>query len=358
MSEATAPGPIGTRPLPSLATLTGVELRRLTARRFVRFVALAVAVGLLGVAAIMFVHSNRNLAAAHARASAAARAVTSHAPVPPASARAACKKAELAGTLPAGSCAKLGVPTGPPASVFYQDPRLFFATSIVRHVEGATIFVGLLAFLVGASAVGAEWSAGTFTGLLTIEPRRLRVLVAKTVAVVAGAVLTLLAAQAFEVAVTALTAATRGSMTGTTTRVLLDALWTALRGVGLVAFLAASGAAVAGVTRSTAAALGLLAAYLVGVEVFFVHFVPSWQPWTLKTASTALLSGHATLIPPPGTANSATFTTCSGANCTSLGVGLGHPIVVSSARGGTELVVAGAVLLGLWAFTLLRRDAA
>jgi len=340
--------------LPSLSRLTRIEVRRLLARNLVRSLLVALAGGLVVIAVITAVHSNRNLAAAHARAAAEARAASSVGP-PPSVVKASCEKEVRAGELSPGSCKHIPIQTGPPASFFYQDPRLFFATGVAPRIEGATMIVGLLAFLAGASAVGAEWGAGTFASLLTFEPRRLRVLVAKVAAVVAGAVVVALLAQAFEVGATAATAATRGSMAGTSAHVLAEALWTALRGLGLVAFFAAAGVAVAGITRSTAATVGLLAAYLVGVEVFLVHFEPGWDRWTLATAASALLDGRATIAPPPevGVAVS-----CSGPHCPGAALGPPHLVVVSAARGGLELAIVGVTLLAAWAFTLVRRDAA
>lgn len=339
--------------LPSLAGLTRIELARLSARNLVRTLLIALVGGLVVVAVITAVHSNRNLAAAHARAAAEARSVEGLQP-PASVVKAACEKEVKAGKLPRGSCNSRPVQVGPPASYFYQDPRLFFATSVGRRIEGATIAVGLLAFLVGASAVGAEWGAGTFTSLLTFEPRRLRTLFSKAAAVVVGAVVVVLLAQAFEVGATAATAATRGSMAGTTAHVLVEALWTALRGVGLVAFLAVAGAAVAGITRSTAATVGILAAYLIGVEVFVVRFVPGLQRWTLATAASALLGGRATIVPTPPVG---VAVTCVGTHCAGGGPPT-HLVVVSATRGGLELAIVSLALLALWGLTLVRRDAA
>ena len=55
----------------------------------------------------------------------------------------------------------------------------------VKAVAGIFAF---MAFLVGATAAGAEWSAGTMQSLLYWEPRRVRVMVAKVAALAAAVV--------------------------------------------------------------------------------------------------------------------------------------------------------------------------
>ena len=49
---------------------------------------------------------------------------------------------------------------------------------------GISVLIMILMWLVGASFIGAEWRHGTITTLLTWEPRRIRLMVAKVAAVV------------------------------------------------------------------------------------------------------------------------------------------------------------------------------
>ncbi|HVF20964.1 MAG TPA: hypothetical protein VNA14_12090, partial [Mycobacteriales bacterium] len=63
---------------------------------------------------------------------------------------------------------------------------------VVRMDEASKMIAVLLsvyAFLVGATYAGADWAAGTVQSLLTWEPRRVRVIVAKVVALTVGVLL-------------------------------------------------------------------------------------------------------------------------------------------------------------------------
>ncbi len=137
-------------------------------------------------------------------------------------------------------------------------------------------FLVIGAVVGGASMVGAEWRAGTFVTLLTWEPDRRRVAIAKLAAcgVVAagiGIVLQVVFCAAFLPA-----ALGPGTMDG------VDATWWwSLAGAigrvacltGLAAMLMAS---VAMLGRNTAAALGAAFAYM----MIFENLLRAWKPWT------------------------------------------------------------------------------
>lgn len=143
-------------------------------------------------------------------------------------------------------------------------------------------FIGVAAFFLligavvgGASMIGAEWRAGTFVTLLTWEPDRRRVAIAKLLAcgIVATAV-----AVALQVVFTAAflpAALGPGTMEG------IDAEWwrsvagTELRVACVVGLAATFVASVAMVGRNTAAALGVAFAYVMVVE----SIVHAWKPW-------------------------------------------------------------------------------
>lgn len=139
------------------------------------------------------------------------------------------------------------------------------------------VFLAIGGLFAGASMVGAEWRAGTITTLLTWEPRRVRVAVAKLLA--AGLLAFVIAVALLAVfSLAMLPAGFRGDRTGT------DAAWFGglvaggLRGGLLVALSAVFGAGVAMVGRNTAAALGLAFAYLVVGE----NVVRAWKPWLTR----------------------------------------------------------------------------
>ena len=139
------------------------------------------------------------------------------------------------------------------------------------------VFLAIGGLFAGASMVGAEWRAGTITTLLTWEPRRTRVAVAKLLAAGLLAFVISVALLAF-FCLAMLPAGFRGDSTGT------DAAWFGglvaggLRGGLLVALAAVFGAGVAMVGRNTAAALGLAFAYLMVGE----NIVRAWKPWLTR----------------------------------------------------------------------------
>jgi ABC-type transport system involved in multi-copper enzyme maturation permease subunit len=150
--------------------------------------------------------------------------------------------------------------------------------------DGEAIVVVPIVFLVigglfaGASMVGAEWRAGTVATLLTWEPRRVRVALAKVVAAVVLAFVISVALLVFFSAVLALVAATRGSTAG------VDAEWVRsyavvlMRGGLLVAGAACLGLAIGMIGRNTAAALGSAFAYMLAGE----NILRAWKPWAAQ----------------------------------------------------------------------------
>jgi ABC-type transport system involved in multi-copper enzyme maturation permease subunit len=161
-----------------------------------------------------------------------------------------------------------------------QDRR-FHYEKLPGILEGMSWFAILLGWLLGASLVGAEWHAGTMATLLTWEPRRVRVLVAKLVA--AGALAFTLAILLQLLLGAALLPA--GLWRGTTDGI--DADWMrSVSGIGLrVAAVSLVGAligcSIAAISRTTAAALGIAFGYFAIVENAIRGLRPHWTPWLL-----------------------------------------------------------------------------
>jgi ABC-type transport system involved in multi-copper enzyme maturation permease subunit len=174
---------------------------------------------------------------------------------------------------------------------------IVFATQSYDLVTLPDVFLGtsfvfvILGWLFGASFVGAEWHAGTVTTLLTWEPRRTRVIVAKVVAAVVSVFLVSLVLQAVLGGVLAVDAATQGSAAGT------DGAWAAdVAGVGLRVALvscifAGVGFGIASIGRNTAAALGVGFGYIVIVENLVRGLRPAWTPWLLTENAGLFLIG-------------------------------------------------------------------
>jgi hypothetical protein len=159
----------------------------------------------------------------------------------------------------------LGMLTAGVGKFAQADPE-FFVTSLDHVLRGATVALVVLAFVVGASFVGADWRAGTIAAQLTWEPRRVRMFVGKGVAVIlatglAGVVLqTLLAGVLWPGALRG------GGSAGADAAWLRSMVGEVLRGGALSAIGAAIGLALGSIGRNTALALGAGFIYLAVLE--------------------------------------------------------------------------------------------
>lgn len=324
-----------------MSGLLRAELARLLSRQMFRLLALALLAGLLAVALKIAVSSNQDLAAAHARAARQAAHIRSVMPEP--------LKAACAGHSPTGQGATQGPGAGPPcpplptAAQLFQDPRFSFAAGGRDMVDGAVIAVAVLGLVVGASAVGAEWAAGTFGALLTWEPRRLRVGAAKLLAVVGLMLVVGLLAIGFEIGAGLLIAATRGTLQHATAGFVTSLLLQGARGLGVISLLAAAGAAIAGISRHTAAALTLTVGYLVTFEMALRSLRPQWERWLFSGNAAAILNGKLVLQGGSPPREGMVFST--------------SPVfTLSATRGAVYLTLVVAALLAIAAATLIRRD--
>lgn len=138
----------------------------------------------------------------------------------------------------------------------------------------------MLAFLIGATYVGAEWSTRSMVALLFWEPRRLKVVGTKLLVIAGGGAVLGLVAQGLWTATALLLARTRG-----TTSDLGDGFWGEVlaqqaRSVLLVMLMALLGFAIANLIRNTGAALGVALVYLI-FELVAPLVRPGWQEWLL-----------------------------------------------------------------------------
>ncbi len=321
--------------------LLRVELRRLAARRVFRvlvllaFLALAL---LLGKAAWdSHPPTPAQLAAAQKQAELARKQM------PPVEQQIKdCENAKAAGQGPPKDFDCTTIAHEPQTSDFLTDHIFRFRDQAPSGLTGFSVVLALLGFVVGASFVGAEWSAGTMGSLLTWEPRRLKVLATK------GAALALLLAAVGAALLAGFLAASygiaawRGDTTGATRGLLLSLGLTGLRGTVLGAGAALGGFAVAGTLRSTTAALGLGFAYFVGGEILLRNFWRGSPPWLLTSNVGAWLihSFHIdTFVCPP-----------QGGQC------LQKTVRLSQAHGGAYLGVLLVAALLVWAVSFRRRD--
>lgn len=320
--------------------LVHVEIRRLLARRLLRILVLLVLVGLAFVVGKTGYDSQPPSAAD--RANAEQTAAQQRASMPPlAQQRADCERQK-------------GQPNGPPADFdcaqavhepraadFLQDNIFRFAGQAHGLLEGFGVVLALAGFLIGASSIGAEWSAGTLAALLTWEPRRLRVLATKAVALLAVLGVFGVVVEALDFVGLFGVAAWRGDTHHVTTGLVTALLLICLRGVVLGVGAALGGYALAGLLRSTSAALGVGFAYFVGAEIALRNLWHHAEPWLLTTNVAAWLRHGQTVYEQI---------------CRADGSCEGRPHLITFAHGTGYLAVLLAVVLAAFAVTFRRRD--
>ncbi|HWD72161.1 MAG TPA: ABC transporter permease subunit [Actinomycetota bacterium] len=316
--------------------LFGAEVRRLGGRRMFRYLLLVGLAVLVVLGVVQAIQSSRDIAGAQARARREAAAAAARFAALPPGLVPQCKGGPDACAFHAPTADEI-------YQGIYQDPRYSFAEHAPNVVVGIVIAAGLVGFVIGASFIGAEWASGTMASLLTWEPRRLRVLVAKlgagiVVLVVLGAV-----AIALGLAGSWLIAATRGTTAHTTGHVVALLISRGGRGLVLVALLTGAGTAISGFTRHTVAAVAATVGYLVIVEIILRHLRPGWVRWYLTTNAAAALAGKTRLFVPPPPGGFAPFTAP-------------QVFVLHASRGFIYLTALLVALVAIWALTFTRRD--
>lgn len=226
--------------------------------------------------------------------------------------------------------------------VVADDPRYRADQVLPAMAKGLAVAASLVAFGVGASYVGADWSAGTMQSLLFWEPRRQRVVLVKALALVAVLLAFTAVVQAVGWATTMLVAATRGTTDGVTGGVHQSAFLTMLRGMVVVTFTGLLGYAVAGLARLQAVALGAAFGYFAVVENVVRNVRPGWTRYLVTENVIAVLDK---LVEVP-TGQVERFDEYYET----------HMFVLSGARGAVTLAVYLALLLGLFALSFSRRD--
>jgi hypothetical protein len=162
-----------------------------------------------------------------------------------------------------------------------------------RGTTGAVAFAALaaaLAFVLGATWIGAEWSTRSIVALLFWAPRRMRVMGTKLGVLVAGATVFGVAAQVGWLIMAGLLDAAVG-----TDKALPDDFWSTLlqtqaRGVLLVVLAAVLGFGLTSIVRNTGASLGIAFVYVVVIQMILGNAKPSWSPWMLGTNAAGLVT--------------------------------------------------------------------
>jgi len=268
------------------ALLAG-ELRRLLSRRMIRVLALlgVVAIALAGL--LTFLNTEKaSDATLRQRATQArervARCTQSNVKLPPVDVEPG------SGQVPAGvdreEICELQFGT-------VTDDR-FKLEDLKGVLQGVTAPLVIVAWVIGASSIGAEWQARSITTLLTWEPRRGRVLLAKVMAsIVVACVFSLLAWALVSVALLP-SAYLRGTTAGTGGSWARSVAAVVLRGELMIAVATVVGFAVASIGRNTAAALGVGFAYFLVIENVVGNFLAGFRRWLILGNSIVFISGE------------------------------------------------------------------
>jgi ABC-2 type transport system permease protein len=144
-----------------------------------------------------------------------------------------------------------------------------------------SVLTYLLVIVIGASAVGAEYRAGTVTTILTWEPRRIRLLLARLTAAAVVAMVFFLVIHVVFIGGWVLGAKLRNPSAGASADFWWELASVVARGVVIAGVFAAISGALAGIGRNTAAAMGIWFGYLVVVEAIVRSQLPEAVPWFL-----------------------------------------------------------------------------
>lgn len=148
---------------------------------------------------------------------------------------------------------------------WFMPPTFVFRESFPDMATTLLALLALVAFIVGASFVGAEWSSGGMMNLLLWRPRRLLVLSTKLAALLVFFAVLTVVFSAIWTAAFYLIAELRGSTAGMTSGAWQSVGLMELRGLALVLVAGAVGFGLASLGRHTAMALGVT----IGVVIVF-----------------------------------------------------------------------------------------
>ena len=257
--------------------LLGVELRRAFARRLTKAIFLLCVAGIIAAGLSVFFTSKRE---------------TTH--VSPSGPKVSgFYEACVNGTLPSDQ------PLPPLPSVgtreradacrqFIQEnagetvDKRFYITNLMDIIKHVSAMAAIVAWLLGASFIGGEWRSGSFATLLTWEPRRTRVMVAKALAAVIVSFILVMVLQALLVGALYPSAVYHGTTAGANGAFWRSFSYLGLRSGGLAAGAALAGFAIGAIGRNTAASLGAGFFYIAVVEGAIVgNFIPKARPWLL-----------------------------------------------------------------------------
>lgn len=327
-----------------MTRLTGVELRRLLARRLV-LVAMAAGVLLTGLVLFAVWQDSQPISdTARVQAEQMYEQAREDWAEHGEEQIAECQEAEQLEAERTEQAVDYGCENMEPQREWFLQTAPPLQQQMPGWLGGMSYLLVFLAFLIGATFVAAEFSTGAISNWLTFQPRRLRVYASKVVAAGLGVVplgavlLALLAGGAWVIT------EAQGLADGMTSGHWRDAGWMGLRILALTVIAALIGSALAFLLRHTAAVLGLAIGYAIVVEMMFGNFLASVQPWLLGKNLEGW-TNHGAVYYTQDCTTDATGTSC---QMTEQAISFGHSATYLLVLAGL-VVVAGAV-------TFRRRD--
>ena len=276
-------------------SLFTAESRRLAKRRLIRWAAIAGLLVLAAVAVGTFFTNQKvspaTVAAAEAEATRSWQENVRYADEE----RARCEAAK--GTADAGNfppdCAQITAPAREEVQTEWFMPATFdFREQFDSTWLVFAAILALVAFVAGASFVGAEWSSGGMMNLLLWRPRRLQVLGTRLAALLTWTVVGSVVVAGLWTAAFWVIAQQRGTTAKVTPGVWQSLGLTGLRALALIVVAGVLGFALASLGRHTAMALGaavgvvVVVQFAVGIalELAEVKFMEAWLIPTYITA--------------------------------------------------------------------------
>ncbi|HET8615203.1 MAG TPA: hypothetical protein VFL94_06730 [Actinomycetales bacterium] len=300
------PDGVPTSPRPVASTSRGslllAELSRLRHRRLVAALLLLGLVTIIGAMGVVFATHTTDVAAAHAKAQHQLAEESKNQQV---YAQQCLADPGIPQSEKDNGACDMGTLT---EDLFFVDPRFRADPGLPMVATGIGVGGALLAALLAATGVGADWSSRSIVTLLTWEPRRLRFLGARLAAIAGFVAAVGVAAQALGLGLGALTVQLRGTWqdapppgpeqsydTGMLTagHFWPELLALQLRAVLIMVLVALVAATLATVFRSTGGVLGVAFGWFAVVEVG-VHAVFGGR-WVVRYLLTENLA--AAIIP-------------------------------------------------------------
>lgn len=324
---------------PTFGRLLRTELRRLWSRRFTKVSLLLSVLGYLAAMVFFWATHSQPTEQDYARATAARDASIAQ--------FAEYHDQCVAGGGTTETCGFVPTPAEYPVEGFLEN-QPFSPEQVPNLTLAVGVAVAMAGFVLGATFIGAEWSSRNIVAWLFFEPRRLRLLGTKLLALVGVVVVLAFVAQAIWLLSAHLLLSQRGVPVSSLGEEA-GAFWPTvsriqLRAALLVIPMTLLGFGVANLLRNTAAALGVAFVYFVIVEAVLRGISPGLQPYQFTVGLQAWVSdGGVTVYGDLVYDQQQGYLTP-------------EAIPVSNLHGGLVLAVYALVVLGVSVWVFRRRD--